>query len=39
MREISRDPTDLVGQTIGPNHQYPDGFMLFLGDNVCPYQG
>jgi fumarylacetoacetate (FAA) hydrolase family protein len=31
IREISRDPLDLVGQAIGANHQYPDGFMLFLG--------
>ncbi|MBA2397206.1 MAG: fumarylacetoacetate hydrolase, partial [Bradyrhizobium sp.] len=29
--KISRDPTDLVAQTIGPVHQYPDGFALFLG--------
>jgi len=25
MSRISRDPADLVAQTIGPNHQYPDG--------------
>ncbi len=31
MKEISRDPLDLVAQTIGPHHQYPDGFMLFMG--------
>ncbi|HEV2686251.1 MAG TPA: fumarylacetoacetate hydrolase, partial [Actinomycetota bacterium] len=31
MSMISRDPLDLVGQAIGANHQYPDGFMLFLG--------
>jgi fumarylacetoacetate (FAA) hydrolase family protein len=31
MSEISRDPLDLVAQTIGRHHQYPDGFMLFLG--------
>ena len=36
MREISRDPTDLVAQTIGANHQYPDGFMLFLGTMFAP---
>ena len=31
MSQISRDPADLVAQTIGRHHQYPDGFMLFLG--------
>jgi len=31
MREISRDPLELVAQTIGRHHQYPDGFVLFLG--------
>ena len=36
MREISRDPADLVGQAIGPNHQYPDGMMLFLGTLFAP---
>ena len=35
---ISRDPLDLVGQAIGPNHQYPDGFMLFLGTMFAPTQ-
>jgi fumarylacetoacetate (FAA) hydrolase family protein len=34
--KISRDPTDLVGQTIGPEHQYPDGFALFLGTMFAP---
>jgi fumarylacetoacetate (FAA) hydrolase family protein len=38
MREISRDPLDLVGQTIGPNHQYPDGFVLFLGTLFAPVE-
>ncbi|USZ48069.1 fumarylacetoacetate hydrolase family protein [Halomonas sp. DN3] len=38
MREISRDPLDLVGQTIGAHHQYPDGFMLFLGTMFSPIQ-
>lgn len=38
MREISRDPTELVAQTIGANHQYPDGFMLFLGTMFAPVQ-
>jgi len=38
MKEISRDPEDLVGQTIGRHHQYPDGFMLFLGTLFAPTQ-
>lgn len=36
MQEISRDIADLVGQTIGKHHQYPDGFMLFLGTMFAP---
>jgi fumarylacetoacetate (FAA) hydrolase family protein len=36
--KISRDPLDLVEQAIGPNHQYPDGFMLFLGTMFAPTQ-
>jgi fumarylacetoacetate (FAA) hydrolase family protein len=35
---ISRDPLDLVAQAIGENHQYPDGFMLFLGTMFAPTQ-
>jgi fumarylacetoacetate (FAA) hydrolase family protein len=38
MREISRDPLDLVAQTIGRHHQYPDGLMLFLGTMFAPVQ-
>lgn len=38
MREISRDPADLVSQTIGRHHQYPDGFMLFLGTMFAPIE-
>ncbi|MGY6565328.1 fumarylacetoacetate hydrolase family protein [Halomonas sp. KM-1] len=38
MREISRDPLDLVRQTVGAHHQYPDGFMLFLGTMFSPIQ-
>jgi fumarylacetoacetate (FAA) hydrolase family protein len=34
--KISRDPTDLVAQTIGSVHQYPDGFALFLGTMFAP---
>jgi fumarylacetoacetate (FAA) hydrolase family protein len=33
---ISRDPTELVGQLIGPHHQYPDGAVLFLGTPFSP---
>ena len=36
MAEISRDPLDLVGQTIGKNHQYPDGLALFTGTMFAP---
>ncbi|WP_371229233.1 fumarylacetoacetate hydrolase family protein [Roseovarius sp. 2305UL8-3] len=36
MSEISRDPTDIVGQTLNENHQYPDGFMLYLGTLFAP---
>jgi len=38
MAMISRDPLELVGQAIGANHQYPDGFMLFLGTMFAPTQ-
>ncbi len=36
MRQISRDPEDLVNQTIGRHHQYPDGLVLFLGTMFAP---
>jgi fumarylacetoacetate (FAA) hydrolase family protein len=36
--KISRDPEDLVRQTLGPHHQYPDGFVLFLGTMFAPTQ-
>lgn len=36
MKEISRDPLDLVAQTIGPHHQYPDGLVLFMGTLFAP---
>jgi fumarylacetoacetate (FAA) hydrolase family protein len=35
MREISRDPTDLVTQAMSEHH-YPDGFVLFLGTLFAP---
>jgi fumarylacetoacetate (FAA) hydrolase family protein len=38
IRLISRDPEDLVRQTIGAEHQYPDGFVLFLGTMFAPTQ-
>ncbi|GAA4185787.1 hypothetical protein GCM10023069_68810 [Shinella granuli] len=38
MREISRDPLDLVAQTIGKHHQYPDGFLLFMGTLFAPVE-
>lgn len=38
MRQISRDPLDLVAQTCGAHHQYPDGCMLFLGTMFSPIQ-
>src|SRR5688500_1426845 len=36
MNQISRDPTELVGQTICKHHCYPDGFALFLGTMFAP---
>jgi len=38
MRLISRDPLELIGQTIGRHHQYPDGFALFLGTMFAPVE-
>jgi fumarylacetoacetate (FAA) hydrolase family protein len=38
MRRISRDPLELIGQTIGRHHQYPDGFALFLGTMFAPIE-
>ncbi len=38
MSQISRDPEELVKQTIGEHHQYPDGFMLFMGTLFAPTQ-
>lgn len=37
MNQISRDPLDLVRQTLS-EHQYPDGFALFLGTLFAPVQ-
>lgn len=36
MRLISRDPLDLVAQTLSSAHQYPDGFALYLGTMFAP---
>jgi fumarylacetoacetate (FAA) hydrolase family protein len=36
MTLISRDPEELVRQTIGKHHHYPDGFVLFLGTMFAP---
>lgn len=38
MKEISRDPLDLVSQTIGRHHQYPDGLVLFMGTLFAPVE-
>jgi fumarylacetoacetate (FAA) hydrolase family protein len=36
MKRISRNPADIAAQTLNENHQYPDGFMLFLGTLFAP---
>ena len=36
MGEISRDPLDLVAQTVNRHHAYPDGVVLFLGTMFAP---
>jgi fumarylacetoacetate (FAA) hydrolase family protein len=36
MEKISRDPLDIAGQALNATHQYPDGFMLFLGTMFAP---
>lgn len=38
MTQISRTPEALVGHTIGDHHQYPDGFVLYLGTMFAPTQ-
>ncbi|BAI96122.1 fumarylacetoacetate hydrolase [Sphingobium sp. TA15] len=37
MNQISRDPLELARQTLS-EHQYPDGFALFLGTLFAPVQ-
>ncbi|RJX82390.1 fumarylacetoacetate hydrolase family protein [Pseudomonas sp. LS-2] len=36
MSQISRDPEDIAAQTLNANHQYPDGFLLYLGTLFAP---
>jgi fumarylacetoacetate (FAA) hydrolase family protein len=38
MREISRDPEELLARTYGRHHQYPDGFALFTGTMFTPVE-
>jgi fumarylacetoacetate (FAA) hydrolase family protein len=38
MAKISRDPLDLASQAFSKNHQYPDGFALFLGTMFAPIE-
>jgi fumarylacetoacetate (FAA) hydrolase family protein len=38
MNRISRDPADLMGATMGANHQYPDGVVLYLGTMFAPVE-
>lgn len=38
LSQISRDPVDLVGQVVGAHHQYPDGFVLYLGTMFAPVE-
>jgi fumarylacetoacetate (FAA) hydrolase family protein len=36
MSRISRDPEELVAETLNRTHQYPDGVVLFLGTMFVP---
>ena len=38
MDRISRDPADLIAATIGENHRYPDGVVLYLGTMFAPVE-
>ncbi len=38
LAEIGRPPAELIAQTIGPHHGYPDGVVLFLGTMFAPVQ-
>jgi fumarylacetoacetate (FAA) hydrolase family protein len=36
MSQISRSPESLVASAVGRHHQYPDGFVLYLGTMFAP---
>ncbi|WP_367890138.1 fumarylacetoacetate hydrolase family protein [Rhodobacter calidifons] len=36
MGQISRPPEEIAAQTLNRSHQYPDGFVLFLGTMFAP---
>jgi fumarylacetoacetate (FAA) hydrolase family protein len=36
--KISRDPADLMAQTVNAHHRYPDGAVLFLGTMFAPVE-
>ena len=36
MSQISRSPASLVSSAVGRHHQYPDGFVLYLGTMFAP---
>jgi fumarylacetoacetate (FAA) hydrolase family protein len=36
MSQISRTPESLVASAVGRHHQYPDGFVLYLGTMFAP---
>jgi fumarylacetoacetate (FAA) hydrolase family protein len=38
MSEMSRTLDELIAHTVGPHHQYPDGFVLFTGTLFAPTQ-
>jgi fumarylacetoacetate (FAA) hydrolase family protein len=38
MAKISRDPLEIAGQALNGTHQYPDGYVLFLGTMFAPIQ-
>jgi fumarylacetoacetate (FAA) hydrolase family protein len=38
MSKISRDPAELMAATIGENHRYPDGIVLYLGTMFAPVE-
>ena len=36
MSQISRPPESIVAAAIGDHHQYPDGFVIYLGTMFAP---